>query len=610
VNGVTLRNLLRKGQLELNKSLDIAIQIAMALVAAHSAGIIHRDIKPENIMLRDDDFVKVLDFGLAKLTKPQPEKLDTEAPTEAVVKTQEGVVMGTVAYMSPEQATGKEVDARSDIWSLGVVIYEMLSINLPFAGDSQNEVIAAILKTEAIPPSNFIIDIAPELERIMLKTLTKNRELRYQTVKDLLTDLRRFKKELEINIEIEKQVLFKEARFILDENKRAANQQTTLELARKTPFQGNKFSLPSKSTLFTISTYLSLYKRSRKVLLAFSVISILFLSIFSLWSGFYNFTPATAEPIQVPSITQTVNVLPEVNKRFALVIGVGEYDDTNIVGKGEMIEAVKDAQTIKDALINQVGVPEKQVTVLHSKQSKNLQPTRNNILRVLSGLTERIPKDGLLFVYFGGLGIQQQEQMFLLSSDTQLGDIPIQDIRVPKEQKNENFSLLSQTAVNVSMITEQIQKAGIGQVILVLDSGFRNIQTEQSDFNNSFVEARYKKVFKPNDSEGGVKAYAVLHSATLGQARYNYKDKNQGYYTWEFIEGLKGAAANKDGEITLKGILDYVQERVYMRVKLDKGKDQKPWYVIEDYDLDKVVIARISEKSLRKKPIRLGRDIE
>ena len=151
IKGETLRDRLRGEPMTLREVLDVAMQVAAALNAAHSAGIVHRDIKPENIMLRDDGIVKVLDFGLAKLTATQTGSIESEDATRAQVNTRPGVVMGTVLYMSPEQARGKETDARCDVWSLGVVMYEMLTKKTPFAGETANDSIAAILTKEPPP---------------------------------------------------------------------------------------------------------------------------------------------------------------------------------------------------------------------------------------------------------------------------------------------------------------------------------------------------------------------------------------------------------------------------------------------------------------------------
>src|SRR6266545_5000829 len=148
VEGVTLRRRLADGRLRPQDALDITIKIASALTAAHAAGIVHRDMKPENIILRADRIVKVLDFGLAKLTAPGTnEELSTRTRVESHV----GSVVGTVAYMSPEQARGQHVDGRTDVWSLGVVLYELLAGQLPFAGRSPSDVIAAILEHDPAP---------------------------------------------------------------------------------------------------------------------------------------------------------------------------------------------------------------------------------------------------------------------------------------------------------------------------------------------------------------------------------------------------------------------------------------------------------------------------
>ncbi|MBP9109628.1 MAG: serine/threonine-protein kinase [Pyrinomonadaceae bacterium] len=201
IKGETLRDRLRGEPMTLREVLDVAMQVAAALNAAHSAGIVHRDIKPENIMLRDDGIVKVLDFGLAKLTATPVGPADSEDATRAQVNTRPGVVMGTVLYMSPEQARGKETDARSDIWSLGVVIYEMLAGATPFVGETANDSIAAILAKEPPP-----LDEAtpPELRRIVRKSLQKQTDERYQTVKDLLLDVKNLKPELEFSEELER----------------------------------------------------------------------------------------------------------------------------------------------------------------------------------------------------------------------------------------------------------------------------------------------------------------------------------------------------------------------------------------------------------------------
>jgi len=205
VDGDTLRPHIGAG-MKLAEVLEIAIQTCSALSAAHAAGIIHRDIKPENIMVRRDGYIKVVDFGLAKLTEPRGSTTDTEAPTKAMVNTGAGTVMGTANYMSPEQAKGTHVDKRSDLWSLGAVLYEMVTGHLPFAGETPTETISLILQKEPAPLVRYAHDVPDELERIAEKALTKDREERYQTAKDMLVDLRHLKRKLEVDAEIDRTV--------------------------------------------------------------------------------------------------------------------------------------------------------------------------------------------------------------------------------------------------------------------------------------------------------------------------------------------------------------------------------------------------------------------
>ncbi len=206
IEGVTLRHLMTTAPMALRETFDIAIQVASALAVAHAAGIVHRDIKPENIMLRKDGYVKVLDFGLAKLTAKFAElqPSDPEAPTAPAVNTDPGVVMGTVYYMSPEQARGLEVDGRADAWSLGVVLYEMFAGRPPFEGKTGSDVIASILEKEPPPLARFAKEVPAEFQRIMNKALAKDPEERYQTIKDLLIDLRSLKRQLEFESKLER----------------------------------------------------------------------------------------------------------------------------------------------------------------------------------------------------------------------------------------------------------------------------------------------------------------------------------------------------------------------------------------------------------------------
>jgi len=205
IEGETLHSRLRSEPMNLKSILDIAIQVASALDAAHRAGIVHRDIKPENVMIRPDGVVKILDFGIAKLTEKNVTAIDAEAATTIKAEgTSPGMIIGTASYMSPEQAKGKPVDARSDIFSLGVVLYEMLAGRQPFEGENALDVIGSILNKEPVPIQQVIPEVPQEIGRISSKTLKKDREERYQTAKDLLIDLKDVKQDLEIQNKLER----------------------------------------------------------------------------------------------------------------------------------------------------------------------------------------------------------------------------------------------------------------------------------------------------------------------------------------------------------------------------------------------------------------------
>ncbi len=196
IEGSTLRHRLSEGPLSLDEVLSISIQTVDALTAAHAAGITHRDIKPENLMLRPDGYLKVLDFGLAKLTESEnASKVDGGS---TLLVTGAGSFLGTVSYMSPEQARGKDIDPKSDIFSFGVVLYEMLTGHLPFPGDNPADVISGILAKEPAPLSTYGPDMPHEFQRIVTKALRKEREERYVSTDQLLEDLKNLRDDLRL----------------------------------------------------------------------------------------------------------------------------------------------------------------------------------------------------------------------------------------------------------------------------------------------------------------------------------------------------------------------------------------------------------------------------
>ena len=202
IDGEMLRDRLRKEELTIEEALDIAVQTVSALSVAHEAGITHRDIKPENIMIRRDGLVKVLDFGIAKPCPKDNSEVDPEGETKVLFNTAAGLILGTAAYMSPEQARGKETDTRTDIWSFGCILYEMLTCEQPFQGETMTDVLANIIYQEPVSIFTHRTDAPAELEKIITKTLFKNRDGRYQTAKELFDDLKQMQTRLLVDAEL------------------------------------------------------------------------------------------------------------------------------------------------------------------------------------------------------------------------------------------------------------------------------------------------------------------------------------------------------------------------------------------------------------------------
>jgi serine/threonine-protein kinase len=278
--------------MKLVQAIDVAVQVASALAAAHQAGIVHRDIKPENVMLRPDGYIKVLDFGLAKLTQIPESRDEMEAPTVAM-NTDPGTVMGTASYMSPEQARGQSVDARTDIFSLGVVLYEMVAGRVPFEGETTSDVIAAILGKQPPPLARYEPEASAEIQWIVTKALRKQKDERYQTIKEMLSDLKDLKQGLDAQARVE--------RGAAPELESGSTGRAGSEPATTRVPQNGDVTVRSTSSAEYLVDQINRYRRGAALALAAAVIAIAA-------TAYFFYFAASSKPID------SIAVLPFANQ--------------------------------------------------------------------------------------------------------------------------------------------------------------------------------------------------------------------------------------------------------------------------------------------------------
>ena len=274
---------------------------------------------------------------------------------------------------------------------------------------------------------------------------------------------------------------------------------------------------------------------------------------------------------------KAVESLPTGSKRFALVIGVDEYEDSQI---NKLEGAANDAKAIVEALVQYAGFPRDQVKLLTADQPIERRPTRNKILRWLSNLRGAVPKDGLLLIAFAGHGIERGDQAYLLPSDAELSS---------------DASLLEQSSINVDDMRRRIVETGVGQVVMILDACRNDPAAGRGDADNRLTN-RFTRAFNFEERNSEVRAFATLYATAVGYRAYEYKEKKQGYFTWALVEGLKGAAANEKGEVTLSSLLSYLQDQVPKRISLDlgTGKVQKPYAIIQGYKASDLVLSKVA----------------
>jgi Flp pilus assembly protein TadD len=284
-----------------------------------------------------------------------------------------------------------------------------------------------------------------------------------------------------------------------------------------------------------------------------------------------NASPSAAAAAEVT--TNQVTTLPVSNKRWALVIGVNKYTDPQI---SPLKGSDNDAQQIADALVRYAGFPRDQVILLSTSEPLERQPTRVNVLRRLSNLSTTIPKDGLLLVSFAGHGMERSGQAFLLPSDAQISD---------------SISFLEETAISMARVKSWIKETGVGQVVVLLDA-CRNDPGGRADAPNPLSNT-YVNAFNFDVRNREVQAFATIYATGIGQRAYEYTEKKQGYFSWAVVEGLRGAAANDKGEVTLAELVKFIQDTVPKRITVDLGstKQQKPFAIVEGYRADELVIA-------------------
>jgi len=352
VDGVTLREQMAKRSFTLKEILTISVEICEALAAAHEAGVVHRDIKPENVMLRRrDQIVKVLDFGLAKVTEQFVDKQfsDPDASTRIFIQTEPSVILGTIRYMSPEQARGFSVDARTDIWSVGVVLYEMLTKHPPFSGPTASDLIVSILDREPLPLAEYSTEIPAELQRIVKRALAKEREKRYQSIKDLAVELENLRLDLEVNRQLE--------RVSSTASGSQIARQTTGQIANRSTSETRNLNLQSQQLSSTGHLAAGIRKINKVVLVGFLLLAVLALGV-----GYWYLSRSGKSTIDSIAVLPFVNTDADPNVEYlsdgiteSLIESVSQLPNVSVIARSSVFR-FKGRETDPQAVGRELGV--------------------------------------------------------------------------------------------------------------------------------------------------------------------------------------------------------------------------------------------------------------
>jgi ketosteroid isomerase-like protein len=580
-SGETLKGRIERAPLTIPEVLDFGSQIMYGLVKAHKEGIVHRDLKPANLMVTNEGVIKIVDFGLAQWR----EQTKLTAP---------GTRLGTPAYMSPEQAQGQTLDNRTDIWSLGVVLYEMLAGRAPFKGEYELAVIYSIVNEEPPPLDPLRPDAPTALLRAVKKALSKDPADRYQRVEDLLQEIERLRGSqpavagsapveaapappsgmrtvyvgLTAAAALVIAVLFAVVMSMRPDPSERSPQPAPIASAPE-PLIPEPAASPADELGLEPGSAPAPPPAEPATTASPAPPPV---------------APAPAPKAQPPAAEQTqlarpagsVRSWPPESQRWALIIGIEQYEDS---GVSAFRGAARDAAAIEEALVRYAGFPQDQVVMLSSGDSAQLRsPTRANIESYLENVTRLVPSEGLLLFCFLGHAATIDGQPVLLPVDARLsrGAIPIN------------------STVRLENVRAAIRRRGIRQAMVLFD-GFRQDPRASRQGAANLMSGAYAQRLSL-DLDG----FAALYAAAPDERAYEHPSNGNGYFAAVLVEGLKGSAADNRGRITLGALDRYVRGVVPKRVMGDLGARavQRPFSTIEGYVSDEVVIATVARREL------------